>query len=289
MLLNCARCNVGQRWLLRGVTLGEELVTQGEGLARDAKLLERGALRRHALIDRKTRGRDHCLDRRANGGACLAGFEGRGGRIRDGVSLGCRNGPVADARLGAVQAAGVRNSRGAQVAFDFAIDQAHLDGLLACHPLAAAYHLNRAGDTDDPRQALGTAGAGDDAERNLGQSDDRAGTCDARVATERKLEAAAQRNAMQCCDDRLSAGFDRCDHRRQRRVREWLAEFPNVGAADEGLSGADDHDGRDASVLARRLNGIDKAAPHVRRGCIDWRVVDDDDGHVAVALQVHSV
>jgi hypothetical protein len=50
---------------------------------------------------------------------------------------------------------------------------------------------------------------------------------------------------------------------------------------------ADDHDGRNSTIPARRLNRIDTAAPDVGGCRIDGRVVDDDDDHVAVALHAY--
>ena len=73
---------------------------------------------------------------------------------------------------------------------------------------------------DDPGQALGAAGAGEQTELDLGDAEARALVDDAQVARERELEPAAERHAVDRGDARLREplqapqhGFESLDER----------------------------------------------------------------------------
>ena len=151
-----------------------------------------------------------------------------------------RNLPVTQPLLGAAQTAGMGDGCAAQVTLSLRIDEAELHSLGAGHALAGGGDLDRTRHPHDARQPLRAARPGNDAERYLGQSHDRAGARDARIATEREFEPAPQRCTMKRCDEGLAAAFDGGDHRGQMRLLERQTELAQVGAGNEGLACADD-------------------------------------------------
>ena len=95
-------------------------------------------------------------------------------------------------------------------------------------------------DADEAGQALRAAGAGNDAELDLRQSDLRRRDGDAVVRRQRDFKAAAERRPVQRRDNRLLRVLDEVQYpgKEGRGVR--LAELGDVGACDEGASGADE-------------------------------------------------
>src|SRR6185369_3889308 len=94
---------------------------------------------------------------------------------------------------------------------------------------------------DEPRETLGPAGAGDQAEVHLGLSELRSGHGDPDVRGHRHLAAPAEAEAVDRRDDDLAAGFDLIEDP-LARFREALAsrrveriQLDDVGARDEGL------------------------------------------------------
>ena len=85
----------------------------------------------------------------------------------------------------------------------------HSSACLALNGRAGHDHLERLLDADDARQALGAAGAGQEAELDLRQAELRGRHGDAVVAGQRHFEAAAERRAVDRGDDRLGAALDR--------------------------------------------------------------------------------
>src|SRR5207253_6476323 len=78
------------------------------------------------------------------------------------------------------------------------VHEAHLLGAASVELLAREDEIERVGETDETRGALRAAGAGDEAELNLGEADLRGLRLgrDAVAATERELEAAAEAGAV---------------------------------------------------------------------------------------------
>ena len=117
--------------------------------------------------------------------------------------------------------------------------------------------------SDDARQALGAAGAGQHAEGDLGQADlDRPLARDAQVARERDLEAAAHGVAVERGDDELRRLLEaqqrlvgvEAEVVLERLVR--LFEHVDVGAgAEELLAVAGDDEDVDVVVEARLEDG----------------------------------
>ena len=90
-------------------------------------------------------------------------------------------------------------------------------------------------------------------------------------------------------DDRLRAVVDQCDDVGQVRRLRRLAEFGDVGAGDEGAAGADEHDRAVRGVVARLHQRVRQAGAHRVPERIDRRIVDRDDGDVAVSTQADDV
>src|SRR5208282_4326644 len=119
---------------------------------------------------------------------------------------------------------------------DKLVDDAPLQGLLGRKRRTGKDNFQRILDADQPRQALGAAGAGDDPKLDLGLPESRRWHGDPIVAHESYFATAAQCRAMDRSDDRLGAAFDR-----GLAVGQWsafgrLAEFGNIGAGDEGAA-----------------------------------------------------
>ena len=146
-------------------------------------------------------------------------------------------------------------------------------------------HRQRLLDAGEARQALRAAGARQEAELDLGQAEPRGGSGDAIVAAERRLEAAAERRAVQRRDDRLRGVLHRRDDVVQVGGCGGLPNSRDVGAGDEGAARADQHDRVDVGIVAAALDAFLDAVAHAMAQRIHRRIVDGDDGDVAVATQ----
>ena len=83
-------------------------------------------------------------------------------------------------------------------------------------PGALAQHVHeRVLDAEHPHTAGDAAGAGKQAQRHLGEADDRTGHVgdDAVVARERDLQPTTERGAVDRGDDRLAEGLEGCADR----------------------------------------------------------------------------
>ncbi len=165
---------------------------------------------------------------------------------------------------------------------DELVDHAPGVRLLGAERRSRKDRLQRRLRADQARQALRAAGAGDEAELDLGQAELGRGNGDAVVADQRDLEAAAERCAVDRGDDRLRAVLDRGLRVRQARARERLAEFGDVGAGDEGAPGADQHDRLDGGIGRRLRMPSRKPVAHLRRQRVHRRRIDRQDGDVAL-------
>ena len=155
--------------------------------------------------------------------------------------------------------------------------------------IARQDHRQRLLDADQARQALRAARAGDEAELDLGQAEPRAGRGDAEMAAQRQLEPAAERRAVHRRDGRLLHLVEHRDHVDQARRLRRLAELRDVGAGDERAPRAGEDDGFDARVVTRRDDVFHDALAHAMAQRIHGRIVDGDDGDVAVATQTDRV
>ena len=162
----------------------------------------------------------------------------------------------------------------------------HSCASLALKGLPGHVGFERLLDPDQARQALGSAGAGNDAELDLRQSELRGRHGDAVVAGLGQFEAAAERRAVDRRNDRLGASLDRRLNVEQRGPLGRLAEFGNVGAGDEGAAVADQHDGLDRGVGRRLRDAGTEAVADVGGKRVDRRRVDRDHGDVAFAGEI---
>ena len=167
------------------------------------------------------------------------------------------------------------------------IDKARLQRLCRLDGPSRHAHRQRRLDADQPRQALGAFGAGDDAEVHLRLSQLRVWHGHAVVPGHGHLEAAAERRAVHRHHDGLGtvldAGQEPVHVRRARLGAPYdILEALDVGAGDEGAAGASQHDPCDGRVGGRlRQRGWQRLDDLGTEG-VDRRVVDSDDGHTAV-------
>ena len=170
------------------------------------------------------------------------------------------------------------------------VDDAEPVRLLGRDVAAGDDHVERRFRADQPRQALRAAGAGQDADLHLGQTDLGARHRDPVMAGERGFEPAAQRIAMDRGDHRLVALVHHvvvaAAGRRRRRPP---AELADIGAGDKAASGADQHHRLDRWVGVALVERRDDALRHARRQRVDRRVVDRDDPDLAVFLEADQL
>ena len=165
------------------------------------------------------------------------------------------------------------------------IDDARSQGLGGGHGLAGRAHLDRHLGTAQTRQSLRAASAGNDAEQHFRLADLGVGRHHAIVAGHRDFKAAAERRAVDGGHQRFGGVLDP----QQARVgafgsRERLfaclqgPENLDVGARDEGRTGADQDHRIDIGVSARaRHRGFD-AFKNAGAERIDRGIVDGENG-----------
>ena len=112
---------------------------------------------------------------------------------------------------------------------------------------------------------------------------------DAIVRAQRRLQAAAQRRAVQGGDDDLGAVLHGGDDVVQAGALGRLAELADVGAGDEGAAAADQHDGVDVGVLAEGFDAVLDAVAHAGGERIHRRVVDGQDCDAPLGGAKHCV
>jgi hypothetical protein len=169
--------------------------------------------------------------------------------------------------------------------FDQLVDEAHLIGLLGAHRIAGGAHFERVANAGDAGEALGAAGAGEEAELHFRNAELRGRYGDPIVAGERDLEAAAECGAVDRGDDRLGAILDHVYDLRQHRLGKSLGrvELADVRAGEEGLPFRDDHHGLHRRVGIRFLDAAHQPLAHGVAKRVHGRVVRGDDKDVAVA------
>jgi hypothetical protein len=133
------------------------------------------------------------------------------------------------------------------------------------------------------RQALCAAGAGNQAQLDLGQRDAGAGRSHAVVAAHRQFEPAAHGDRMHGGDDRLGGCFEREDHAQKVGLLDRLgrAELLDVGAARERPARAGDHDRLHRRVVACLRQAIGNADAGGVAEAVDRRIRQGDDGDIA--------
>jgi hypothetical protein len=132
------------------------------------------------------------------------------------------------------------------------VDDAERLGLGRGNGVAGEHEGERLLGPDQPRQALGAAGAGQQPELHLGQAHGRLGRGHPVVAAQGHLEAAAEGGAVDGGDDGLAAGFHRLQYLVQAgSLARRGAELGDVGAGNESTPRAGEDDGLDGVVGQR--------------------------------------
>ncbi len=268
-----ARLDAFQLGQLADRALGEEGVDQPLALVGLHQFHEELALALEALLEGQLAGR---LNRAHRGG----------GRDLAAPLLQHRLiGRVEIHRLGLRHLAD-RAAGGAAVQQLLRIGQADLAGFALLHLVEDA-QLQRLGRADMPaggdqverrlgagqaRQALGAAGAGQDAQVHLGQPEFGLGHGDAVMGRERHFETAAERGAMHRRDHQQRRGLDPVADLGQARLLRRLAEFADVGAGEIGGAVAIDHDRPGALVLGPH-HAVDQPLPDREAERVDRRVL----------------
>ena len=261
--------------------LGEEVVALRRRLRRGQQFDEQLAFTLHALVERQFDGGLHALDdvprRLEAAGAAgdrLFGLGEEVGRFQ-------RHGEIAHPaprRILSHQHLGMGDGALQQVVtFDQGIDDALVLGLGGGNVPAGEDRIERILGAGEARQALGAAGARQQAEMDFRQTEPRAGQGHAIVSAERSLEAAAQRRAVQRSHDQLGRVFHRRNDVVQVGALGRLAEFADIGAGDEGAPATNQHDGVDIRILGEGVDAFFDAVTDGGRQGVYRRIVDRED------------
>ena len=113
---------------------------------------------------------------------------------------------------------------------------------------------------------------------------------DAVVATQGQFQSAAHAGAADGRDHRLAAAFHVVDYRVQVGFGKGFgrAELADVGAAGEGTVGADQYHGFHCIIGFCLLDTVNNTPAEFKAQAIDGRVVESDDGDVAVHIVMGS-
>jgi len=276
---------------LAGDALGKESVAQRLRFSALDQVHETFAFELHAFIewhgDRCTDG-GNALERRRIAGRPGAGMLAR--ILQDRLGMRMVNRPVAHLgqwpEIG--NAVGKDHRRGDQIraGLEYAVEQRRIGQLFRQDRLAGDDHGERLFQPQHARQALGAAGARQQAQFNLGQRDFRSRQRHAVMATERQLQPAAHANGVDSGHDRLGRAFCRGNKSVQRRLGQRLGgiEFADIGAARERLAGAGDDDGLDGDIGERAFDAGHGSGARGQPHAVDRRIVQSDNGNGAVNL-----
>jgi hypothetical protein len=172
-----------------------------------------------------------------------------------------------------------------EVPLDQLVDQPGFVGVLRTDRRARGRHLQRLAHSGDARQPLRAARAGKQAELHFRHPKLRRRHRHPVMAGERNLEPAAERRPVDRRHDRLGAILDDVDDLRQHRLLERLgrAELADVGAREEGIPFADDHDRLHRLVGIRFLDRLHQPLANGMAERVYGRVVGGDDKDVVMA------
>ena len=182
-----------------------------------------------------------------------------------------------------------------QVAIDDLVDDASSSSLRGRDRLAVGAHLDRQRHAGEPRQPLGAARAGDDAEEHFRLSDLRVLDGDAVVAGHGNLEPSTERLAVDGGDERLARVFETAEQGvRARGARHRLVarlqrlEDVDVGARDEGVARPDQDDRVYGGIVVRACDALIDSLPDAGSKGVDRRVVDRQNGDAVDDFVVHE-
>jgi hypothetical protein len=172
---------------------------------------------------------------------------------------------------------------------DHPIDKPHIPRRGRADSPARGDKVERGGNTDQPRCALGSARAGDDPERHLGKAKHHPVDGHPCMGGKRHLKPAAQGDAVQDRHNRGRAVLDHLANLRQPGLRRRLAELANIGARDERPPAPVKRDGPDAPIGIEPAQRRHQPRPECGRGGIHRRVVDRDERGLAVPFDIDRV
>ena len=174
------------------------------------------------------------------------------------------------------------------------VDETGRNRVTAFERPARHAHVEGLRDADQPREPLCAFRAGNDPEVHLGLANQRVGDGDAIVPRHRELEPAAERRAMDRHDDRLAAVLDPGEEvvkvgGRSAIAPRRLLQAGDIGARDERLSRALEHDRANRHVLLRCRERLDDGVGHTGAERIDRRMVDFEEPHTVVCTDLYGV
>jgi hypothetical protein len=288
--LDLARLDVlGQSGDFRRLALGKEKVTLGLRLIARAQPHEGGAFQLQRVVERYVDRRPQHLDR-GRGRVEAAAALGVGGYdLLERLRFGAQSCELvfavarADARpLLRKHLAREGDARAGGVAFENFVDQSRRQSVFGRDRLAGQDHRRGFFHADEARQPLRAAGAGNEPELDFGQTEPRVGGGDAEVAGEGDLKPAAEWGAEHGGHDRLVDRIDERDHLGKTGHHRRLVEFGDVGAGNKGASLRGQHDRLHRRVVTRAREGVGEPRAHVVAQRVDRRIVDRDDGDLAI-------
>src|SRR5437870_2946547 len=164
--------------------------------------------------------------------------------------------------------------------------------LLRADRCAGKNQLQRAAFTDQPREALCSAAARNDAQRNLGLAELRVLRGDPERASHGRLATAAERKAIDRGDHRLADILDQVENRLAERARLFsfdrrdTGQLVDVGSGDERLvAGPCKDDAAHGGVIPRVLEGRSEVLPGPPvQGVEHLRAIQRDVGDGALLL-----
>ena len=184
---------------------------------------------------------------------------------------------------------------GQQLAVHNLIDDPFRQRAFRADVLAQRAHFNGRGHAAKARQALRSASAGNDPQQHFGLSHLGGGHGHAIVAGHGELQAAAQRGAVDGADHRLGAILDAPQQRMHAMravdgnfaVRDGAEDF-DIGAGDERVARADQHNGREPGDRSPRAPRPHRCLRHAGTERIHGRIVDGDDGNLIANFIVNE-
>lgn len=91
---------------------------------------------------------------------------------------------------------------------------------------------------------------------------------------------------MQCGNNGLWTLLDGLNHGGLLRLFQRLAEFAQVRTCDESGTGTNEHAGMKIGIVFHCLDTGQHPTPNNERTCVNWRIVDRDNEHIASALEM---
>ena len=169
------------------------------------------------------------------------------------------------------------------------VDQAFFQRFLRGHHPARQRHVQRHRDTGQARHALRAASARQQAKVDFRQADAQPGDADPRVRGQAQLQPATQRGAVHHGDHGNFAVFDHVEHIGQRGRLGRLAEFLDIGARHEGAPGSIDRDDLGRALGVQLFDGVLQPLAHSLPRGVHGRVVDADQGNIALVLDGNKI